>query len=859
MAINLQKISFEGFLDKDTDPAKIRDGNYTNAKNISFLTNGTESSFSVTPQLGNVSAFDIEYSPTQKSVTTQNKTYRLYTSDKTTTPDPFLSTILFFSNGVQFGTPTSTTATYIVNWSRNATISTQAATIQAAINLWGSGAISTVIAGATYVDITLTLITGYDFTITATDGTGVVMIFNTLQEAYDTTLTGELRTIGSYDLLGDLYVWSTTGTNLPLKKTLSVSIISLASVGTRFLYSITFSLLTPHGLSIGQSVNLLGDTGSTIDGTWIVSASGFTPTTIILEDYFNKSLTGFVAPNTITATLYSQSIGEIGVAQYTASTDSWLYTRLGRTKQWGFRTKKQPDTYCEQTSVKSSIYWTDDFNVPRVIYYIKKYDVNNNLLAFDIDGIISTINPTGLYTYETILLESALQLNESGTRIVFLQQLQSGGKIQSGNWRYATRFLTDSVTATTLSDITNPVNVYSVSTSGAPALILGDEPDTITSKINQLEITGILPGLFKYIELIGINYVGDSVVGYNIKRESLDSTQTSIIISHIGNETNTSDFDLGLLNQKFEQIATAKNMTVIDKRMILSNLTTKQQTDFTAWAQTLTHTLFKKALTPVGTAVLGTLKFGEFQDPQNVNNFVGYADNDTYRYGIRGRYKNNVWSDVYWIDDVSFTTFSTNLDPNGVNPSSTPNRRTASGGLLSFDLTNGTVGADPTALYSSYINFNNINLDFLVDGIKIRDWFVAIEIVRCECNPQILASGVSLLGLDSTFPISSNDHAGGFLSIFPSPYPPAAVSDIMEFGIPNIYSGFGYAGAQSRKLAAFYSPDIQFNFQSITWASGDIVINHGNPAQRAKQLTVNSGTSLLIGDSFNSQWIGLTK
>jgi len=833
MARSLQKLDFSGHLDKDTAPEKLDPNNYTDARNVLPLTRNTESTRDHIPMLGNVSAFDLG------SVAVQNKTYRLYTEDTSAVlpPEPD-STLLFYSNGVQFNDPVNGLTPYIVTWSRNQPITAQASVIKAAITVWDSSA--TVVEGDTYVDITLNLIAGSDYTISATDGTGTAMTFNTLYEAYDTTLAGELNAIGSYDLLGDLYVWSTTGTNLPLKTTLTVSSVALALVGARNLYQITF--VENHGLTAGQSVNLLGNTLSSLDGTWIVSTTGFTPKIIVLEDYFSHTLPA-TPPTKITTTLYSQSIGEIGVGQYTASTDSWLYTRLGRTKQWGFRTKKQPDTYCEQTAVKSSIYWTDDFNDPRVIYYIYEYDVNGNKLPFFRtspffgDGIISTINSTGSYTYESILLESALQLNESGTRITFLQQLQTGGQLPSGNWRYATRFLTESLTATTTSDITNPVNVYSADTGGDATLIIGDAPETITSKINQLEITEILPGLFRYVELIGVNYVGDSIVGYNIRRESLDSTQTSITINHTGAETNTSDFDLGLLNQIFEQIATAKNITVIDKRMVLSNLTTKQKIDFSSWAQTFKHSILRKSIPAVRSAVSGTIRVGEYQDPVNVNTNMGLMHNETYRFSLKGHLKGGGFTDNFHIDDIVINCEATNIAIAGLtNPTTNdPTRRVV--GLPDFDLTDG--GASPAVVenvYVPYVNFSNIDFDYKINGIPIREIFDFIEIERAEVsNPTVLACGyavpsIGLVVVNDSLP--ANIYSAKYVGKGEFPLISGRTLAGASLGNP-LYSNseFDIYGRE-RKIVAFYSPDIQFNHTSIpsfTSPNGDVMINLGNP------------------------------
>jgi hypothetical protein len=518
---------------------------------------------------GNTEAFDTG------SIAAQNKTYRIYS---TVTAAASNATLVFYQNGNQFGYPSAFWQTFFtVTFDQQFSLAIQASNIQAAITAWAASVQSTVTAGSNYIDVTLTQVTGGDYTLVATDAAGDNIEANVVQEAFDVNMAGELQPIGSYDLLGDLYVWSTTGTSLPVKANLTVSSVALVVSGLVTTYQITFS--SAHGLSVGQAVDLVGDIPTILDGTWIVSANGFSANSIALSTWSIQTALPATNPATMLVTSFAESVGEVGVAQYTASTDTWLYTRLGRTKQWGFRLEKQIDTYCEQTSVKSSIYWTDDYNVPRCIYYPFEYSVNNVKQPFEQDGIITPINSTGLYTYETIDSESKLQITSSGARVSFVQQLQSGGAVLSGNWRYTVRFLTEGLTGTEFTDLTNPINVCLADLNGDPTLIIGDEPDTVTSKINQLEVTGIIPGLFKYVELIGVNYVGNGIAGYNIKRIELSNTQASITINHLGNETSTTDFDLGLIGQVFEQIETAKNIDVIDKRMILSNITTKQRID----------------------------------------------------------------------------------------------------------------------------------------------------------------------------------------------------------------------------------------------------------------------------------------
>ncbi len=813
----IQKLEFQGHIDMDSDPTKVAPGNYTSALNVNFLTGNTESTKSHVPMKGNELAFILG------TTVVQNKIWRI-TSPLDATND-LGGIFLYDQNGNLF--PTIAGQAQPMTWNRNQTIANQVTAIAAMFATIDGSGTTTVTTSGDYIFIISDTINGYDIGLNATTTTGAGPTTSDTsldpeiyQEAYDLSLTGENHAIGSFDLLGDLYVWSTAQTHLPTIITPTITTVADNGAGR---YRITTS--AAHGLTTGWKVAVSGVNVATPgivspNGVWIITV--ISPTVFDVREWYTIT-TGFTQGAAGGAvTTYIEGAGIIGVGQFDANSDAWTYTRIAQTKQWNFTTKKQVDTYCEQNSVQSSIYWTDDYNVPRVIYYVKEYDANGALLPFVTNGVIETINPTGLYTYETINLESKLQLTTSGARLTFLQQLQSGGQVLSGNWRYAVEFLTSSLTATAPSDLTNPINVYAAASNGNPAIIIGDEPGTITPKINQLEVTGIIPGLFKYVQLIGVNYVGDAVVGYTIKRELLSDTQTSIILNHTGTETGTTNYDLALLNQQFANIATAKNIDVIDKRMILSNITTEQSKDFTDWAATLTHSISRQALTAVRSATDGTIVVGEYQLPENVNNYLGYMHNETYRFGVKLRMKTGAWTQAFWVDDIT------------INCDATVPRRNAA--LTNFNLTANTSGGADDQLYSVYVDFliNSTVLDYLIDGVKLRDLVDAISFERAEVVPTVLACGMIVPS------ITTADVDANYLYIYNSITPTVARYGEFPFisgrdsavpagGQNPLYSDAAFNAARYRKLAAFYSPDVQFGHTSISWLSGDVVKVHGNP------------------------------
>lgn len=846
-----QLIDFSGILDSDSSPEQVNPANYTDAKNISFLTDNTESTGNHIPMRGNMPVFNIG------SVSQQNKVIRLYTRQKSSWGSyGYLIYVQSQSGNIipdNSGNPLNPNNP-IVGSAANShditeTIPNQAADLQGKLNgLLGTACqVTGTITQTTslepgylqygYLDIYFNgsgAIPGYDINLYATDSAfyGPLLTkpdwlyFEPQQEAYDISAVGELKSIGSNDLLADLYLWSACVDDLPLTTTKTIT--SVINNGGRF--QVVFSVA--HGLVTGQKI-ALSESNTALDGEWIVSV--INPTTIKLEEYYTTYTPAAMAvispllPLNIKFTTLIESVGEIGAAVYDENLDLWTYTRLLRSKEFNFRTKKQIDCRpAVRTTDKDSFYFTDDYNVPRNFYYTK---------PFITDGALESNG--GRYSYGSISQETTNVISTTGAKIEFVKQHQAGGAITSGNWRYAIRFLSESLAATDPSQLTNPVPVYTAQYASNASNLIGDEPNTITPKINELLVTGIVPGLYKFIELLGINYVGDSLEGFVISRTLLDGVSESLTIRHTGAETDVSNLDTGLLNKISAAIRTAKSNEIIDNRLIYSNLTFNQQKDLLAWALTFKHTL-KKKLLPT------SLTTPTFADPDTVNKYAGYMFNETMRFGIRVRFKDGgYWSDPFFVDDICFTTYATNVKPDGTSITSQwsdPTRRNGSFADFTIEYTGG--------MYSPYITFEDIDLDYLVDGVPIRNLIDKIEPVRCEVIPEI-TSGIGVLSVwgNHNFPtapsnywwISSEDPAA--LPAAPNPplptrrieYPFACGDAYTTSLVPTYPSTF----TGDTEYISFYSPDLFPGKETLV--QGGKLINFGQPDN---YLFYNSSTSL---------------
>ncbi len=772
MPFGTDSIQPSGGMNQDVDLSLIPKGEYLSALNVQHITDGGNTSFAIQNTKGNLFRFQIP------ATTVQNKIYKILMQVGSGTLARQVT--IYDAQGtsigvVQWNDDATTIATTYTNFTTHA--GTGLAAIIAATSPLQTYTVS---ASGNYAIVTLTTVAGFEYSIKDTQGTNPTEV-DVQQEAIDASITGEANIIGSYDLLGQLYIWSTSQVNLP-------SVLLNPITGATNAIPIVVTVAN-HGLSNGQSVVISGVAGNTAaNGTWIVSS--VTANTFALSNSVGNG--SYTSGGIVTINV--EGIGEIGVAIYNQNTDTTTYTTLIKSKEFNFRRSKQIDTYCEQNNFETSLYWTDDYNVPRVLYYSGSFITN---------GAIQIINPTGKYAYGSIADETKLILTNSLLGFTFNKQYDSGGGVLSGNWRYAVRLLTATFSATNWTELSNPINVYKASVS-IPASICGDDGLTVTGKINEFIVSNLINGLFSYIELAGVNYVDGAIVGSIINRFFIDNT--TMVIQHTGTETNTTNLDVSTLNQFSFDIETAKNIDAIDSRLIVSNLTTAQEIDFSLFAQSFTHSIKRDTINNIGLGGTGN-KFGEYQDPINVFGKVGYMINDVYRFSVRFKLKaTGNLTKAFWVNDICISTTASSPVPI---PASDTARRVA--GLTDWNLT--ATGANPL-VYVPYVEFSGIYKSFLINGSPASDLISEIHFERAERVPEILTTGA----IASTIEVGMNFGSGSIVAN-------TEFVGISGFdGSQIVYPGAGIDKSHTVKL---YSPDALCVSSSLAFQSGDKVINMG--------------------------------
>jgi len=380
-------------------------------------------------------------------------------------------------------------------------------------------------------------------------------------------------------------------------------------------------------------------------------------------------------------------ISEIGVIYPNAT--GYSYTKLLRSKKLRFNPQRKAEMQIERVGPQINIYWTDNLNPPRVVYL--KYSNRKT-----INGALNITE--GRYDLANIDFETLFFLPNETAYFENINIVEGKGKIKAGTKRYTGRFLTEDFVYQDFVEITNPFPIY-LGTQERAYEIFGNETDTITNKAVSLTIKNFTPGIYKYFELVVIEYKGTSFVANIVQRFTLSGNETELEVEHteVGQELiQLSKEELLALTTKY---ITVKNIVQHDNRMVLSNL--KEQIDYNLnnWATQIEHSIEETFISGVGllqneNTSAPSIEYGEYAVPENVRDYTGYMINDTYRFGIQVQWKNTGrWSNAYWLDDIRFDGTNTNVN------TSDNRRRTFGGSVTSVNTTTETITVNNHKFY----------------------------------------------------------------------------------------------------------------------------------------------------------------
>jgi hypothetical protein len=678
-----------------------------------------------------------------------------------------------------------------------------------------------------YVEFDIDYIAYWDYYINITAG-GYITTISTSLFAADPSMVGDFIPVASYDLLGDLFCLFTTIKDLPTP----IDILSATNNSGEYL--ITTATDFPY---IDGGKVIIKSESFDANGEWIIKIIAPNQFLLLGSTFVNSFIGGRII-------FYPTSLTEFGVGVNNINNGQWTYTRLVRTDKWNIRAAKQPEIGIgEDNLFRKSFYWCDHYNPDRVFYYKGEYIE---------DGAIKIINADGTYDYDTIGEETKLILTNSGESSIGYVSQTTGGALLSGSYRYTAQFLTDENTEVGFFlEPTFQMPVFSFS-GGIPTNATGDESGTLTNKANVLFITHP-KNTFKYIQLIAIYYTGGTISAEIVNKVAIAEESTQTTISHTGLESNAVFFDIGLVVGRNIVWDICKTMRAINNRNTRSNLKSSQAIyDLTEFFKTFKHQVKAKIIDSVGYTVppsTNQLTIGDYEVPETVEAYGGFMLNECYRMLGKVQWKNGSYSDCYWIDDILVDLNDYNIDSLYPDNRRVGNEYSASGFGYGFVL--GDLTYNKT--YIPYLEFLGFDMNFIIDGVPIKNLISRIIVERTEVVREVLQSGFIAMGVNGqqdvaspNFTINSfyydpalNNFVVPIFSpatqpIYPNPF--ITGGQLLSFTYPPNpkYTDFdnpvtpGNLG-QVRNYGFFYSMDSIITRNYITPLSTDKIIYYGNP------------------------------
>ena len=819
-----------GNLDKDSDPRNVKGGDYMDAMDIVKQDDEGHVSGTVRPTKRNKHAFSLG------SVSAQNKRYRV-----TVDGDANKSHKLRFLNTKRDRNIVGGTGD-LGEVEFNGTISS----LTSAFNNSQQFVSWLAPTSGNSIEFEMTSYGHYQWYLQSTGDDDVSVVC--IQEAIPTNLVGPLKDIGDYDLLGDLFIFSTTTDNEP--EELVAEIIGVGQVVGGVLGGplTTLTFNSEHGLQAGQWIRITNSNAAWLNGTFVVNTvDSSTGISIVTDTAFGATHPTFIVGSEV-VTIYAEGIGEIGVARKDDNTELWTYTRLLRSVELNFVSKKAIRTDARVKGNRKIVYYTDKYNRPRAFSYGGE---------FITDGALSYISSENNYAYDNIAYEALIFGSNAltfDTKINYVGQSDSGGELLSGNKYYVYRFNDSEGSKTNWSNPTRAIPVFPRSLTDDTPLVIkgGSSTDPATTKAVNLELVDIPQGVYDSVDIAVIESDDLGAISGSVflTEKSLNSEQSVFTFQHTGLEEGQVNLDVGELAvsmNSFSSIDTVGDLAIIDKRLVAGDISYTKIEDLKEFTKTFKHELKYKEIRGINT--LPKENIGGYTDPKNVFQHPSLILNETYAVGADFVFTDGSETPTFWVDTIKVDTSPTNT----ANP--TDNRRVANGGLPHYAL---QLADDEQSINVPYISFSNIDLNYLVNGVPLSSLISTIKFRFAKIEKEIIASGFVIMGvsggktqgpvrIDSPYVINQTikgdeDHHFQYLE-WTGDYEFA--STLNQHTIQTRLNGtrFVYPNAYTpqRRSAFFYSPEISMgNMDDYQLQAAD-KINILYPTRRSTVYTTQPG------------------
>ena len=706
-----------------------------------------------------------------------------------------------------------------------------------------------------------------------------------LQEAISETGAGKYHLIGSRENNSLLFMTWTTQTKERTRLNLNLVGISAGTVNNGVIFrGIYVRTDIPHGLQNNESIILanLSGVANIYNGEWTITVVSDT------VFYLNTALATVDISNIETnygGQLYVNpyGLGAFLVQRYDIQANVYRYEIPLRSKKLNWITTKQIDLDVEYFNQVYSLYYNDFYNRPRVTYF------DGDLF---LDCAIEAINPQfGRYSYERLTAQIRLQQDVSGVTVELRDQIQTGGTLNSGSYRYGVIMVTEELAETEISDLTDQVNVYAPEWPGYGAdttagFTFQDNPygsysPPSTAKVNQILVSDIEPGIYKYVDLIAVYIIGSdnnltALEAQIVSRTQIGPDQTEVLLKHSGNEIDIRAFSLASLNPVRQSILKAYNNIIGENRLLISNFETSQRFDISEWVSQFKYSIkrYETYGDYGGTNIYTYAVPFNNQGGQYIP--VGYQLYEWYRFYVIAEFAEGGFTDATFCFDVRFVSqddytnsFGTEDDFRFLNTNIT-DRRDFNGD----DLVEYLLGTGDRTYYQYGIDIKGINWDFSINGVKAKDLFKRIKICRAERIKEVLSTGylapsiqtsivnnedsnapdafktnnlIKTARIGRKYPLELTGVSGGY-NIFGR-----TVIDNPSQGNPTYLIKYLTLNTaiEPKKYVAYYSPDVIFGEHQIEFSDGDEFLYIGCPVVSQlfeEDLTTQSPPYVVDGD-----------
>jgi len=213
------------------------------------------------------------------------------------------------------------------------------------------------------------------------------------------------------------------------------------------------------------------------------------------------------------------------------------------------------------------------------------------------------IPTSGYIIYNEANEQTNLQLINNAGLVTFSEQLQNGGGLVSGGYRYSVRFGVNGTGNTTEWSVLTPnaIPVFKTSVNNPTAYIRiqGDKSGETTGKANILLVQNALPNIYNFVELACVYSAGGANSASIVGR--FDVTSSDFTVIHTGFEQGVISLPVDVLPQTDPVILKAKSLEIKKNRLNLANVEiASDDNDILAVAQGVTIAPARRELEGVG-------------------------------------------------------------------------------------------------------------------------------------------------------------------------------------------------------------------------------------------------------------------